>query len=95
MEEWQVCREPCMKVYEGKAWALLLTLQFVQAIKVENRQVKKLRKDAYRNRRKSVLDDDQKKWFFTRQAYDYTCGHGFAIGNGLTNPEIQYQAYTD
>lgn len=32
MEEWQVCREPCMKVYEGKAWALLLTLQFVQAM---------------------------------------------------------------
>lgn len=22
-------------------------------------------------------------------------GQGFAIGNGLTNPEIQYQAYTD
>lgn len=57
-------------------------LSYKKERKVENRQVKKLRKDAYRNRRKSVLDDDQKKWFFTRQAYDYTCGH---VGSNMIN----------
>lgn len=25
----------------------------------------------------------------------YVIKQGFAIGNGLTNPEIQYKAYTD
>lgn len=26
---------------------------------------------------------------------DFVVEQGFAIGNGLTNPEIQYKAYTD